>query len=129
MSAASLTHGSFRSQALPANPAGQKLAARTTSEIGDSSESLRVLLRKHLPHGTKAEVAKAAGLGPDQVSRQLSGSEGIQARTIMAALPFLPEAVVGAVLTILSGGTPDFEEQTALIVRFRDGQLFLPGAR
>lgn len=125
----SLTSRPFGSQDSSPIPGGQKLAARTTSEIGDSAESIRVLLRKHLPHGTKAEVAKVAGLGPDQVSRQLSGSEGIQARTIMAAFPFLPESVAGALLAILCGGTPDFDEQTALIIRFRDGQLFLPGAK
>ena len=114
----------------PAFPfASQDRPTKTEAEIDASAESVRVLIRKHLPHGTKGEVAILAGIAPDQVSRQLSGTEGIQARTIMASLRFLPETAAAAVITILSGGTPDFQEQTALIVRFRDGQLFLPGAK
>lgn len=107
-----------------------ELGAIVPAEIGDSAESIRVLIRKHLPHGTKAEVAKLARLAPDQLSRQLSGTEGIQARSVMAALRFLPETVAAAIITILCGATPDFEERTALIVHFRSSkQLYLPGLK
>lgn len=107
-----------------------ELGAILPEQIDSSAESIRVLIRKHLPHGTKAEVAKLARIAPDQLSRQLSGTEGIQARAVMASLRFLPETVAAAIITILCGATPDFEERTALIVHFRASrQLFLPGLR
>ena len=84
-------------------------------------------MRCHLPHGTKSKLAEESHQRLDQVSRQLNGEDTLGSKTIMASRLFLPEQAWAAVVSILCGGTPEFEHREALIIRMHDGQLFLPG--
>ena len=107
--------------------ARKELPANLPANFAATEESIRRLIRLHLPHGTKEQLADRIGITKAQLSRQLSGDEGLHDKTVNAALEFLPDAVVGAIHAMRCGATPDFEEKTALIIRFKPGQLFLPG--
>ncbi len=97
-------------------------------------EQIRVLLRKHLPHGSKAEIAALAGIHPNQLSRQLSGEDGLHNKTIGAALHLLqrhPElhAIIAAVEVLRNGGSVELREQVGLLIEFGSKQLCLPGLK
>lgn len=98
-------------------------------------EAIRVLLRKHLPHGVKAELAALAGIHPNQLSRQLSGDDGLHNKTVSAAVWIFRrfselQAVVAAVHLLRDGEvTAELREKTGLLIEFGTGQLALPGMR
>ncbi len=103
-----------------------------TPDFTAVDETIRILLRKHLPHGSKAEIAGLAGVHPNQLSRQLSGEDGLHNKTIGAALFVLarfPElhSVIIAVEVLRNGGAVEFREQVGLVIEFGTGQLCLPG--
>lgn len=102
-------------------------------DFPSSDETIRVLLRSHLPHGTKQDLAALAGLHVNQLSRQLSGEDGLHNKTVSAAVSIFrqyPElsAVVSAVHILRNGGnSAELREQTGLLIEFGTGQLCLPG--
>lgn len=100
----------------------------------DSDEQIRILLRKHLPHGTKQELAVLAGVHVNQLSRQLSGEDGLHNKTVSAAVSIFRryaelEAVVTAVKILRDGGNAELRETIGLLIKFSAGQLCLPGVR
>lgn len=119
---------------LTADSSGGAKAVILTPNFTAVDESIRVLLRKHLPHGSKAEIAALAGVHPNQLSRQLSGEDGLHNKSIGAALHVLqrfPElhAVIVAIEILRNGGAFELREQAGLVIEFKDGQLCLPGIK
>lgn len=119
---------------LTADSSGGAKAVILTPDFTAIDEQIRVLLRKHLPHGVKAEIAGLAGIHPNQLSRQLSGEDGLHNKTIGAAMHVLQRyaelhSVIVAVEILRDGGVIELREQTGLLIEFKNGQLCLPGLR
>lgn len=105
-----------------------------TPSFTSVDETIRVLLRKHLPHGSKSDVASLAGIHANQLTRQLSGEDGLHHKTVAACLHVLqryPElhSVIGAVEVLRNGGSIELREQVGLVIEFGTKQLCLPGLR
>lgn len=119
---------------LTSQSSGGVKAVILTPDFTAVDEQIRILLRKHLPHGSKAEIATLAGIHPNQLSRQLSGEDGLHNKTIGAAIHVLqrfPEihSVIAAVEVLRNGGVFELREQTGLLIEFKNGQLCLPGLK
>jgi hypothetical protein len=103
------------------------------SNFNEAEESIRVLIRKHLPHGSKQELARLTNQHPNHVSSQLSGESGIHDKTVSAAVSIFRqypelEAVVSAIHILRNGGSAaELREKTGLLIEFSNGQLCLPG--
>lgn len=115
--------------------AGGGKPLNSTPAFNCFDETIRVLLRKHLPHGVKAELAALAGIHPNQLSRQLSGDDGLHNKTVSAAVWIFRrfselQAVVTAVHLLRDGEvSAELSEKTGLLIEFGTGQLALPGMR
>lgn len=121
-------------KAIPENELTRQIdPANLPATFTEIDEAIRVLLRTHLPHGTKIEIAHLAGIHLNQLSRQLSGDDGLHNRVVGAALFVLrryPElhAVITAVEILRSGkSSTEIRTRMGLVIEFKSGQLALPG--
>lgn len=104
-------------------------------KFNEAEEQIRVLLRSHLPHGSKQTVASATSQHPNHISSQFSGESGLRHVTVSAGIWVLlqhPElhAVATAIRLIRDGESPvELREQKGLLIEFGTGQLCLPGLK
>ncbi|MGH7124895.1 MAG: hypothetical protein ACREFI_11025, partial [Stellaceae bacterium] len=78
------------------------------------------------------ELAALVGIHLNQLSRQLSGDDGLHNKTVSGAVWIFsrfPELVsVAAAIKILrDGGSAELREKVGLLIEFSNGQLCLPG--
>lgn len=98
-------------------------------------QHIRALLQRHLPHGSKQELARITRQHANHISSQFSGESGLREVTVAAALWILmqrPElhAVVAAIRELRDGNEAiELHEQMGLLISFGTKQLFLPGLK
>lgn len=106
-----------------------------TPNFTDHDGAIRALLVNHLPHGSKGEIAAVAHIHANQVSRQLSGDDGLHDKTVNAAIWILrryPElaAVVTAIHMLRNGDVSSaLVQKSGLLIEFGTGQLCIPGMK
>jgi hypothetical protein len=104
-------------------------------KFNEAEESIRVLIRKHLPHGSKQELARLTNQHPNHISSQLSGESGLREKTLSAAIWILLQhpqlhAVATAVKLMRDGEAQiELRETPGLVIEFGSGQLCLPGLK